>query len=405
MKEKHSFIKSGTSAHIAVCLVLVLSIAFLYFYHLCNYAWICVNIETGIGSVEELYKSGNDILTKRNRLQNLARANGLSDAAVMLCFDSSGEGLYDRTYPLVKSYGFKGAFVLRDGAVPGDSGVMTVAQCSALLADGWEIVLGGTGGADLSSDSGATAFGRYLDSFGARLAAAGIAMPAVYYSDADCSAACFDVLERHGIKVVIRNAAYTSDKRLYSGGWDGKLYICGSNTIQNNASDIQLSVFNASQSGGSVVIMTRNVTDTGADNALDCSVTKYKTCLEWLKSYGSYYGFVMSGFAGMHEDKLAAAELLRVELDGAGTVDEQLETLNALLWENTLEICRSMESSYAPVADGFGLDDLFDFCSSYSIPELIQVLGKYDRIRRESSHESDITYSDYYYNSMVEPVN
>ena len=82
----------------------------------------------------EIERQINDLTAQYEKLT-------VGETTVMLCVTHAGTDLYEVAFPLLKDY--DAMFVVREGAMPGDSDCINAAQYSELVQSGWQPLLGG----------------------------------------------------------------------------------------------------------------------------------------------------------------------------------------------------------------------------------------------------------------------
>lgn len=369
---------------------------FLSFVGECRLAEIYECLAVANRMANDYDKEAHQLVATYNLTNNL-RSNALSTrrAGVCLLFRASDVTLMQNALPLVKQAGFTGAFLLTAESLPGDEGCIGVADYAALLSAGWQAALGG--GGRLSEPESAAALERYISSTAALMEKRGIALPQIYYSDfAGISDACLDVLGAHGMRVVIQGGHDTEQTNRYLGQWWGDMYICGSVTLQDATSHVQLSVYDAGLVGGSMVITTRRITDEDADPDLDCSTVKLWQCLEWLRDAYNIYGFHVIGFERLYSEKYSAYEQLRALIGDCETPDQYMSELSRRILELSDLSTDIIEQQYRPLANGYTLTNFFDFVSNHELSQIFELISRRRETTRLYRKEPDnVTAQDY----------
>lgn len=381
---------------IVICVLLALAVFFLSFVGECRLAEIYECLAVANSLANDYDRQAHQLVATYNLTNNL-RGSALSTrlAGVCLLFRACDGTLMQNALPLVTQAGFTGAFLLTSEALPGDEGCIDIADYTALLSAGWQTVLGG--GGELSGSEAATALERYISSTARLMEQRGIALPHIYYSDvADISEACLEVLGEHGIRVVIQGGHDTEQTDRYLGRWWGDMYICGSVTIQDATSHVQLSVYDAGLVGGSMVITTRRITDEDSDPALDCSTVKLGQCLEWLRDAYSVYGFHVIGFDRLYSEKYSSYEQLRTLIGDYETPEQYLSELSRRILELSDLSTDIVEQQYRPLTNGYTLHDFADFVSDHELAQIFELIS----LRRETTrlyrkNSDSVTAQDY----------
>lgn len=392
MKTKRDNLIQAKRACITICVLLAFVVAFLLFVGECRLAemYECLNAENG--QMRLYYKESFQLLGLRNNIKNLAADRSSGRAAVTLLLRQPDSALMQNAYPLIKQFGYTGSFMVTGDTLPGTSGGLSLSDYGKLISAGWRVVLGGDGGADLSDESAAGNFRRYITDVKFSLAQQGFAPPQVYYLEqADAAELCLQVLAEQGIRIVIQGFQPELQSYRYTGKWWHGMFFCGSATLQNNKSKVQESVYYAGLDGGAMVVTTRRVTDEAADDALDCSLQKLRICLEWFRDAHSEYGFHITGFDGLYSEKYSAYEKLLAEIAGYDSLEAYIEELDGQLSDISYRMADLMSRMYASVPSPYGLDDFVHFCSTHSLRQIFTLIRDNHRaIRYFRQYRSDM---------------
>ncbi len=369
-----------------VCVLLAFATVLLFFAGECRLAQIFECLSAEDETVRQYYLESLRLLSRHNLVSNLCHGkySQSGSASVCLLIRRPDGALMRNAYPLINQFGYTGAFLLTGDTLPGTPGNLSVAEYSSLTSSGWRAVLGGTGGVDISRPDSADAFRAYISDVTKSLTQRGFDPPQVYYLEQhDASEDCLRVLGEQGVRVVIQGYAAEKQSERYTGKWWSGMYFCGSVTLQNDTSNVQESVYYAGLGGGSMVVTTRRVTDEGADNALDCSPDKLRTCLEWFRDDHNTYGFHITGLGGLYSEKYRAYERLLIATAGYDTPEAYLDELDVQLFEISRETAELIGQLYEPANKPYTPGEFFSFVTSHSPREIFALITGYRRLNRD----------------------
>src|SRR5699024_6173391 len=92
---------------------------------------------------------------KEEELQELKEKREIernTKVSITLCIDQMESELYSEIKPLFEDYGWKGTFVIQNGALPGSENSITKTQYNELLDDGWDVAIGNWDDLDLNRE-------------------------------------------------------------------------------------------------------------------------------------------------------------------------------------------------------------------------------------------------------------
>lgn len=360
----------------SMCGPLALIAAFLMFVGECRLAEMYEYMQEAVSAVSQYSSESRRLVEQYNQVANLkSQALSTRRSNVCILFRSADQTLLQNAYPILKERGYTGAVVLTGDTLPGQGGELSLDEYKMLISAGWQTVLGGSGGADLTLPSAAERFEQYISGTIAAMSKLGLVAPTVYYLEAANAAdACLHVLSRHGITVVVQGCDADAQANRYLGKWWGGMYFCGSETLQSATSHVQLSIYESALVGGSMIVTTRRVTDIGADDALDCSISKFYQCLDWFYEEHDTYGFSVVSFDRLYSDKYAAYERLLVMTAGYDSPDQYLEAVTQQLSELSRTTSGIVKQIYAPMTEDYTLSDFFRFTSTHEPQQVLELI-------------------------------
>lgn len=220
----------------------------------------------------EIERQINDLTAQYEKLT-------VGETTVMLCVNHAGTDLYEVAFPLLKDY--DAMFVVREGAMPGDSDCINAAQYSELVQSGWQPLLGGN---CPTNEEKLKQWSKNLKTQLNALRNQGLSVPTAYYFFTGCEdefiPKVMAVLSENGINACnwpisgyVKIVDFTEKSVMVAPSYP----IVESG--QSNASYILMTL----QEGDAVVVSTRNVSHTVLDDTQDVSVDKYTLMLDYLK--------------------------------------------------------------------------------------------------------------------------
>lgn len=151
---------------------------------------------------EKLEKQINELDEQIDKLEKQQKEEG---TGVYLYFDQVFESCYEQLYPQMKEMGYTGTMVLTDGQLPGNYLQMTVAQCTEMLDNGWELAVGGSKQLDLTEnlDDVETEWRDYLEQYLAEIKRRLNVVPTVYcFKEGEYREEFDDILKEYGFKTI-----------------------------------------------------------------------------------------------------------------------------------------------------------------------------------------------------------
>ena len=138
-----------------------------------------------IGRTSKLYykyKKNND--QKEEELQELKEKREIernTKVSLTLCIDQMESELYSEIKPLFEDYGWKGTFVIQNGALPGSENSITKTQYNELLDDGWDVAIGNWDDLDLNREEDRQIWIERLDELIKKMETEKLSIPKSYY--------------------------------------------------------------------------------------------------------------------------------------------------------------------------------------------------------------------------------
>lgn len=247
---------------------------------------------------------------------------------VVLCFGQMDSDLYDEVYPLLQKYGYKGVFIMKEGKVPGEDGVITKEQYNTLIESGWQAVMGGTDAFDLADSvqdsSILIKWKEYLTWYIMRLVEAGIEVPDTYcFEEKEYQKDCDAILQDCGFKI----ANHYGEKRdIYEKVRvsESEVFMVGSIKIKNGESEVQSSLEQILESGAFLAVTADEVSDIVNDASVGCSIQKYRKLLEFLDS-GDGSSLKVSTFQELYSGENEMTESSKKELEKIQERQEEIQ--------------------------------------------------------------------------------
>lgn len=139
------------------------------------------------------------------QIEKLEKRQNGAETGVYLYFDQVFESCYEQLYPQMKEMGYTGTMVLTDGQLPGNYLQMTVAQCTEMLDNGWELAMGGSKQIDLTEnlDDVETEWRAYLEQYLAEIKRRLNVVPTIYcFNEGEYREEFDDILKEYGFKTI-----------------------------------------------------------------------------------------------------------------------------------------------------------------------------------------------------------
>lgn len=370
-------IRSSTLSNracLVLCVILALALLFMMFVGECRLAEIYECLSAGREDVRQHLVAEQRLRNQYNLASNYSNSTTAisGKAPIFMLFLAADSSLIQNAAPIMAQYGYTGAFLV-GGSTP-DAG-LSHSGLKALTDAGWQTVLGGSGNVDLRQDSSAEAFGQYISSVRQQLSLRGLPAPASYYlEEPDISDACLEQLSKMGFHLVIQGYAEARQIDRYTGRWRYDMYFCGSATLRNVDSHIQLAVSEAGQRSGSMVVKTRRVTDSEADDSLDSSTERLHQCLTWFDEGSNRYNFEVSTPEGMYSDKHGDCHRLLELSAGYDTPEEYIAALKQSIEQSSRETADIIGKLHQSIPSPYQFEDFVRFVSSHTPGELIQLM-------------------------------
>lgn len=139
------------------------------------------------------------------QIEKLEKRQKGAETGVYLYFDQVFESCYEQLYPQMKEMGYTGTMVLTDGQLPGNYLQMTVAQCTEMLDNGWELAVGGSKQIDLTEnlDDVETEWRAYLEQYLVEIKRRLNVVPTTYcFKEGEYREEFDDILKEYGFKTI-----------------------------------------------------------------------------------------------------------------------------------------------------------------------------------------------------------
>ena len=219
--------------------------------------------------------------TEITKLERIYKWKIKGDSRVILFFDQMDHNLFEEVYPLLSQYGYKGVFVLKDGKLPGDEGMISKEQYEILLDNGWEAALGGNEEMGQQSGYKKEQWVKYLDSYIKKLKAVGLAVPKIYcYGKGEHQDGFDEILKEKGFTMVRQyDVSRTS---VANGSLAKALSYIQCVPIYSGQSSVMESLINFASNHQSISISTRYVEKMPTDLSIDTKIDKYILLLDYL---------------------------------------------------------------------------------------------------------------------------
>lgn len=104
--------------------------------------------------LQPIEEKRKELQEKDKEWQELLETEKNGKPCIMLTFDNTGETLYETMYDMMEQYGFRGTFIMRDGAFPGAAEEsITSEEFLELMDSGWEYAIGISDGSEPETES------------------------------------------------------------------------------------------------------------------------------------------------------------------------------------------------------------------------------------------------------------
>lgn len=217
---------------------------------------------------------------KEEELQELKEKREIernTKVSIALCIDQMESELYSEIKPLFEDYGWKGTFVIQNGALPGSENSITKTQYNELLDDGWDVAIGNWDDLDLNREEDRQIWIERLDELIEKMETEKLSIPKSYYFERNAYAEeCEEILKERGFQLICHFGEAGS---FYGLNWNEEWNPIGVKQISQTSLDLEEIMKDLEEHRAAIVLSTRYI-GTLEDTNLDCSISAYRTVLD-----------------------------------------------------------------------------------------------------------------------------
>ncbi len=251
-----------------------------------------------IEDIAELEKRRNELLNEKKSITSVMQSRPIT----ILCFDSIDDSIYDVLYPMMRNHGYPGVIVLKEGALPGDEGMLSVSQLSELLSVGWELALGDNGKRGtkdpqkISSDELAA----YIDKRLGQIESLGLARPTTFcFTDGYYDPKYDAVIAEKGFKVLRHFGE--GDGNIFATALSKPVWKVGSDYVHAGDTIAQANIETSIRNCAIMALTTGKVEKIAEITSIDCNEAKYLIVLDTLSNYAKLSDYSVETFSSAYE--------------------------------------------------------------------------------------------------------